>query len=482
MSAARVSTDGTVGRGLARLATRAGKAGAAVAAVAAALVAGCGDAVTLLGLNGPDATPQSIVLEVRVVGMDGADLSWTSAGSGLAYQVQRNGAAVSRTSGLQFADRSLQTDQRYCYRIYAYSGFGPAAHSNEVCIGTSSGTDAWRIEEIAPGRLPAVAVDAGGNVHVCLNRLAGGIDYLQVAPGRTPLTIDADGLAQCAIAVDRSGVVHVAHLSRFGLRHASNGSGTWVVTTVDAQARAGVQRFDGPALVLSVEGVPRIAYRRTAGSGASTIAVATRTATGWSFELTGLAGLVGPRSLAIDDTGRSRLALTDELGQSAAVWVRDSASWTRLYTQSLAPTRGDGPPLLFDASARSAIVWWSRPAFGAATTTSLRLAEDDAVGTWRSEVVETVPDVGFRVAVVDGGEAGRVVASVSSTGQVRVATRGADGWTTELLEEQGATADSLDLAVAPDGEWRLVYGQPLVSGVAAGQSLSGVVRLASRRR
>jgi hypothetical protein len=63
-----------------------------------------------------------------------------------------------------------------------------------------------------------------------------------------------------------------------------------------------------------------------------------------------------------------------------------------------------------------------------------------------------------------------------------VATRGADGWTTELLDEQGATADSLDLAVAADGEWRLVYGQPLVSGVAAGQSLSGVVRLASRRR
>jgi hypothetical protein len=435
---------------------------AALVGCAAALAACGGSDAPVFGSAG-DA-PQTIVLKVRAVDATAALLEWSSAGSGLAYQVDRNGAAVATVGTLQWLDRPLSAGQRYCWRVAARSGFGWQARSNEVCLGTDPGTTDWRVERVATGRWPSVAVDAEGNVHLCLNQGVAGIAYLRVGPGRSPETVDADGQARCSIGVDAGGVVHVAYLSRFGLRHATRGATAWSAETVDAQAAIGTQRFDGPALAFGPDARPRIAYRRRAADGIPALAVATRNAVGWSFDLTGIPGLVGPRSLAVDAVGTTWLATTDDLGQSATVWQRVLAGWSAAYSHSLAPTRGEGPPLALDAAGVPRLAWWQRAAPTTTTVSTLRWAESGATG-WRTETIDTVATAGFGVAVAMSGDIPRVV-SIDDDGALRVHSRIAGAWSSQALDAQGGAAAAVDLAIGPDGQLRVAFDRVVEGSVA----------------
>jgi len=437
---------------------RTGRAGAArigrrvLAALLAVAAAACGNSDLVL-LAAPEDTPQRIELTARALDETSAELAWTSAGAGLAYQIERNGRGLGASGALRFTDTGLAAGQRYCWRVLAYGGFGWQARSNEACVGTDAGTTGWRVEPLATGRWPALAIDAAGNLHLCFAREAGGIQYLLVGPGREPETVDADGQGQCSIAADAAGGVRLAYLSRFGLRHASREAGRWRATTVDAEAITGARRIDGPALALAADGTPRIAYRRVV-AGRVALAVATRAESGWRFELTPIEGLVGPRSLAIDAEGRGWLATQDELGQSTRVWRREEAGWTVQYTQSLAPNRGDGPPLALDAAGAPRTAAWQRA--GTTGPTVLRWAESTVAG-WQTQVVEGVASAGLRVAVTQAGAVARI-ASIDEAGTIRLHARATDGtWSAESLAAQGGAAAALDLAIGPDRQVRLVF-------------------------
>ncbi|RPH40480.1 MAG: hypothetical protein EHM87_22060 [Burkholderiales bacterium] len=451
---------------------------AAGAALLAALLAatGCGNTEVTLNAT-PDDAPQTIVLTATAAASGTqAKLSWTTPSEKYSYRVDRNGTGVASLSERTWTDTALAAGQRYCWKVYGLSGFGWQARSNEACLGTDPASKDWRLETLAAGRWPAIAVDASGELHVCWAGVTGtGISYLRVGPGRTPETVDADGQSQCSLAVDANGLVHIAYTSRFGLRHAKREADAWKSATVDAQGLAGGRRFDGPAIALSAAGVPRIAYRRTV-SGTVSLAVATRAdpASGWTIDPTGIAGLVGPRSLALDPGGASRLAATDELGQSVSAWRRETSGWVRETTQSLAPTAGDGAPIALDATGNARLAWWQRDATSTATAVALKWYETGAPGTtgWVAETVATLDGPGTRVALsVAGG--GRRVAVVDAVGTVRLYTRGASAWTGETLPTQGGAAASLDFVVGTDGQLRIVYDRALEG--------SGSVVLASRK-
>lgn len=427
-------------------------------ACAAVLAAGCGnESVTLFGT--PQDAPRTISLTATAEGATGAVLSWTAPAADYAYRVDRNGKVVADTRDTRHVESGLAAGERYCWTVYARSGFGWQARSDEACLGTTPSSKEWRIETVASGRWPAIAVSASGELHLCFAATAGaGLSYLRVGPGREPEIVDANGQAQCSIAVDAAGIVHIAYLSRFGLRHARlepGGTRGWQATTVDAQALVGVRRFDGPALALGADGAPRIAYRRPTSNGLASISVATREADGWRIESTGIAGLVGPRSLAVDPSGRSRLATTDELGQSVTAWRRDARSWSAEFSDSLAPTAGDGPPIVLDPGGAARTAWWHRSAPTASTTLELRWSQSTPSG-WRTESIETVRGLGTRVAIGSAGDTPRI-AAVDPTGAVRIHTRGADRWTAESIDGQGGAADAVDFVVGPDGQLRVVF-------------------------
>lgn len=438
-----------------RLATRPVASGR-VALMAALVVAGCGSGdVQLFG--GPDDTPQSIVLTVSALGQDAAALSWTAGARGLVYRVDRNGVPGATTAALQTTASGLKPGERYCWRILGYSGWGWQARSNEACLGTEPDTSDWRFERVAAGRWPAVAVDAGGAPQVCFAAAAGaGVSWIAVGPGREPQQVDADGAGSCSIAIAADGTVHLAYLSRFGLRHAVRESGRWQASTVDAQALAGADRADGPALALATDGTPRIAYRRTSVTGVVQLAVASRRGPGWSVDPLPLDGRVGPRSLTVDASGTARLATVDGLGQSMAAWERTPEGWRLGHAESLAPNRGDGPPLVLDPKGAMRFAGWHRAAPTTTAPVTLRWVEQTTSG-WRTETLATVPDVGTRVAIALAGNGVARVAAVDASGAVRLYARGASGWIAETLEGQVGRAAAIDLAVGADGQLRLAF-------------------------
>jgi len=450
---------------------------AVVAVLGAALAAaGCGNTEVTLNAS-PDDAPQTIVLTATAAASGTqATLSWTTPNEKFSYRVDRNGTGVASVSDRTWTDTALSAGQRYCWKVYGLSGFGWQARSNEACVGTDPASKEWRLETLAAGRWPAIAVDASGELHVCWAGVAGtGISYLRVGPGRKAETVDADGQSQCSLAVDANGLVHIAYTSRFGLRHAKREADAWTSATVDAQGLAGGRRFDGPAIALSTAGVPRIAYRRTV-SGTVSLALATRAdpASGWTIDLTGIQGLVGPRSLAVDTAGTSRLATTDELGQSVSAWRREMRGWVRETAQSLAPTAGDGPPIALDATGNARLAWWQRDAPATATAVALEWYETGASGTtgWTAETVATLEGRGTRVAISETGGTRRV-AVVDAVGTVRLYTRGTTEWTGETFPTQGGAAASLDFVVGTDQQLRIVFDRAVEGG--------GSVVLASRK-
>ncbi len=457
--------------GCARLGSRVRNGAKAMAVVLVMLAAGCGnESVTLFGT--PQDAPRTITLTAESSGARGAVLAWTAPAGDYAFRVDRNGRTVADTRDTRHVESGLDAGERYCWTVYARNGFGWQARSEEACLGTAPATRDWRVETVADGRWPAIAVSASGELHLCFAATAGaGVSYLRVGPGRAPESVDADGQGQCSIAVDPSGTVHVAYLSRFGLRHArseANGERGWQAATVDAQALAGIRRFDGPALALAADGAPRIAYRRIASGAPAAIAVAVREASGWRIESTGIAGLVGPRSLAVDAIGHSRLATTDELGQSITAWRRDERGWRAEFSDSLAPTAGDGPPIALDASGAARLAWWHRSGPTVSTAVDLRWSESTSAG-WRVESVASGEGLGTRVAIGSAGDTPRF-AAVDPSGAVRVHTRTAGRWGAEPIDGQGGVAAAVDFVVAPDGQLRVAYD--LVA--------EGRVRLASR--
>jgi hypothetical protein len=431
--------------------------------------AGCGnDSVTLFGTA--EDTPESIRLIATADGATRATLSWVGLSGSHAYRVDRNGAAVGDTASDRFVDSGLAAGERYCWKVYARNGFGWQARSNEACLGTAPATREWRVERLAAGRWPALAVDASGELHACFAGAGGvGISYLRIAPGRLPEAVDGDGQAQCAVSVDAAGTVHVAYLSRFGLRHATRSASGWAAVTVDAQAAVGVRRFDGPALALGPDGTPRIAYRRPTGTGTVALTLAVRDGAGWTFDPTSIRGLVGPRSLAVDAAGQPRLATTDELGQSVIAWVRGARGWSVEHSESLAPNAGDGPPIALDPSARARFAWWWRAAPTADAAVSLRWSEATAAG-WRTETIATLPAPGTRVAIGAAGGTPRV-AAIDAAGTVRVHVRTAGAWSSETITGQGGAAASIDFVVGPDGQLRVAFDRVAADEIALASRL-----------
>jgi hypothetical protein len=429
-------------------------------AVIVAALAGCGGAGDLrLGLSAADA-PQTLVLSATVDSTTRqASLSWTSSGSNLSYRIERNGTQVGGATDTRWTDTGLAAGQRYCWQVFGANGFGWQARSNEACVSLETTEKGWRIEKLASGRWPALAIDPTGELQVCFASTTGtGISVLRVGAGRTPETLDAAGESQCSIAVDRSGTLHVAFLSAAGLRHAVRGTDGWSVSTVDAQAFRGGERTDGPALALDPAGVPRIAYRRIAASGGRpVIAIATRSAatTGtWKIDPGPVLGRVGPRALAIAGDGTSRFVTADEVEQLSAVWRRTAAGWPQDITLAPTPTRGDGPPFVLDPSGAARFAWWRQVTVGAPAATLVWVA---ASGTdWTAETIATDTALGTRVAV-SLAESRPRVASIDATGTVRLHTRGDTAWTLETLSAQGGAAVSVDLSIEESGQIRLVY-------------------------
>lgn len=86
----------------------------------------------------------------------------------IGYDLVRNGKSVFDRLvkyGPEYNDRNLNSDTRYCYRVYAVSVLGVEGKSNKACVTTDKPAK-WNIETISNGWSPSLTLDASNKPHV----------------------------------------------------------------------------------------------------------------------------------------------------------------------------------------------------------------------------------------------------------------------------------------------------------------------------
>ena len=153
----------------------------------------------------------------------------------------------------------------------------------------------------------------------------------------------------------------------------------------------------------------------------------------------------------------------DTLGQSSRVWRRVSGGWAIAEATSLAPNRGEGPPLGFDAAGASQTAWWHRDTVSTSAPISLRWTASTASGRG-AETVARLTGVSGRVALAADGATPRI-AVVDEAGSLRLFTRDANGWKAETLAAQGGAAVAVDVVRGPDGQLHRVFDRTVEGSV-----------------
>lgn len=221
-----------------------------------ALLAACSG-----GGVGGDEVKQSIRLTATAVTPSEVTLQWTAYPAQiLGYDLSRDGqpAWPTHLMGLSFTDGNLQPFTRYCYEVRAVDLLlGTVARSNSACV-TTPATTSGPMSTIDGGRYPALALDAQGAAHVSYLRTAGGLYYATDTSGAWVTTlIDANAgrFMNTSIAVDPQGAAHIAYsIENTGqLYYSTNASGAWVTTLIDA-------RGEVPTIAIDINGKAHVVY------------------------------------------------------------------------------------------------------------------------------------------------------------------------------------------------------------------------------
>jgi hypothetical protein len=185
----------------------------------------------------------------------------------------------------------------------------------------------------------AIAVDRTGVVHIVYSgRSAPGLLYAtrtgeawrveMVDSFRSPYFIPED---RPAIAVDARGRVHVAYASSASVRYAVREQSGWTVETIDPAGQA------PPALAVAPDGIVHVAYATEGG-----LRHAARRSGTWVGEIVDPSGAVP--SMAIDSQGTIHLAYADATKGAevlhhatgvADAWTTEIASNTRAASSSI---------------------------------------------------------------------------------------------------------------------------------------------------
>ncbi|MBI5546043.1 MAG: hypothetical protein HY901_19295 [Deltaproteobacteria bacterium] len=343
-----------------------------------------------------------------------------------------------------------------------------------------------------PGR-PLVAIGADDVAHVLFprfatytglelaTRVAGGwafdeVEWQSVLDGATSLAIAADGSTHMVYAVlgdrlrsatDATGawtrqdttlpalgstsLAHDGsrHLCGFGpaLYYATDRSGAWVITTIDA----GVRNARYCSLALDASGAVHIAYQE---GDTGSLKIAENTSGDFQSSYVERAGLYGGRvGFAMDGAGKDHLAAPRRAFTSQWSWKDyDAAYWTN---------RGSGTPVGVQVSQGSNVV--PRVVLGVDAQGAAHLAfHQDALvyasnrqGTWGQTSLVLGWDQGreFALALTSGGLP-RI--GLCAAHEVKYAST-ADGssWQNEIVEATEGT--NLALVIDPLGAPQLLY-------------------------
>jgi hypothetical protein len=281
-----------------------------------------------------------------------------------------NRAHVSYVGMGQFAD------VRYAHQE---AGSWVVAH---LTTGGSGDSFAWT----------SIAVDSSNQVHACYftdarwpGHVPNTLQY-RLLTGSTRGTIGDDGVngdygRYNSLAV--GGGAHVTFHDNVGkdLRHATNASGAWVVTTVDSDGDVGTYTS------LAVDGGGKLHVSYHAAGGAGDLKYATNASGAWVVSTVDSAGFVGEySSLALDAAGKVHIVYYDTANGDLKYATNASGAWVATVVDS-AGDAGLWTAMKLDSSGKAHVSYYD------ATNRDLKYATN-AFGAWITTVVDGEGDVG----------------------------------------------------------------------------------------
>ena len=365
-------------------------------------------------------------------------------------------------------------------------------------------SSAWQEEIIdnAPGRgeNAQICIDATDHIHIvysdCVAEIRGEIPLYWYATNRSGsweyqgLSFVGGGLTfwiDLKMAVEPSGVAHIAFMSEYDLLHASNASGTWTVIdfidhdtdlcydmTVDSAGHIHVLYFMWPniryatnasgtwqnevavgvwngglgaAICVDAAGNPRVAYTQTVGydDNVNLAHAAKNPVTGvWEIDTidpVGIANAMGELSIAVDAAGQTHVSYSRMDIEALYYAVGNPGSW---QTDLIAGPGGGGrySSIVAGSSGNAHICYWD------ANNGAVNYV-GGVIGNWTFQAIATGSTHLGSALSVAADAAGRFHMSYADTGSevLKYASGTYGSWTNEAID----TGFIFDTSIALDG-------------------------------
>jgi len=413
----------------------------------AALCGACGGG----GGDDGDGTPVTFSLQAEVRTPSQVDLSWTPhPGPVTGYAVQRNGSPAFPTilQGTLVSDFNLEPDTQYCYIVVANTfPLGPTGRSNQVCARTGT-TAPWRLEAIDaaeavwPG---ALVIDAANGLHVSYRR-SDGVAYATNTSGQwvgTLIDDTAGAVGDSSIAMGPTGAFHVSyrHSSSGALIHATNASGSWVISKIDAI---------GFGSSLAVDSASRIHVTyRTSAASSSFLAYAVNVSGTWTRELVaGAAGSAIQTALAIDAADAAHIVYAVGSGM-CAVRYATNATGTWVDTVLTPNSQQCRAAITLDPSGHAHVVYMEQFDLMYATNAS---------GAWITMSVDKLDWIGFPDVSIAMDLSGALHVSYQDhNADLKYATNRSGSWVRSYIDARGSVGAGNATWVDGNGAVHITY-------------------------
>jgi len=288
---------------------------------------------------------------------------------------------------------------------------------------------------------PSMALDSNGRNHICYSILYSNLNYLNYATdssgtwSNTVIDQTAESGFEGSIAIDSANKVHVGYYDYADgdLKYATNANGSWAISTLDTAGDVG----GDTSIAVDLSGKVHISYLdRTNGD----LRYATNADGYWKLSTIDTQYCGWSSSIAIDSADAVHISYegspydlkyATNAGGSWSIRTIDSTGNTGYYT-SIAIDSNDRAHISY-------VSWTS--GFGSG---NLRYATE-LNGTWSTNTVDSVGDVGIDSSIALGSDdAAHVAYCDSGNGYLKYATNAA---TTSL----SSSYNELRVTLKPDG-------------------------------
>lgn len=388
------------------------------------------------------ASHAAIVLEAAADSATAVRMSWAASGAPAAgYRVYRDGELLdtAHDDSSKTHDTGLTPGSRYCYRVTAVDAAGAGiADSNQSCA-TTAPLAGWDIQQIAAAPPVALALDPAGRERVSFCGAEGVYFQAQQADGNIS-TVTVDSAVTCLgalLEVGDDGSDHLVYADTRSdqLIYATDVSGSWVVSVIP-----GADGAEFPSMDLDTSDAVHVAYLKFTGQSPDTYQLdyASDASGGWQTSVVDSA-LAYP-SIAVDAAGTPHIAY---LGTARAdgrypVHYRDYASG--IWSDRVVATSADPKTLValdVTAAGQAGIVYKSQAELDYVTNVS---------GRWVASRVDSFDATGPELDAygaydvsVDLDTADKPhLAYEDSSGNLKYASQGEDGWAAVYVDTQGA--------------------------------------------